>query len=202
MTKITLDDGTDGLDGFPAGFTPVGRDDLGDPLAVDAAGKVWSFAHGRGDWSARSPAFESVEALRAFVAFQSRLETPEPADVAALRARREEVESFRKANPRSPFAREAARAALEELKEALADARFASSARGRGLAARQALGARCEQALREAGVPGAWLVRAHASDARALVVVGTPSGTWDEAAIRKLLAPLVEPDFELRFPTR
>lgn len=200
MSRITLDSEPTGLAGFPAGFAPIGRDDGGDPLAVDEDGRVWSFVHGAGDWASRTPAFASRRELERYVAFQHELDVPLDADLESLRAQKQRVEAFAKTMRTSPFARDALRAALTDLREAIADRRFQASARGRSLHTRQELGQRCEQALREAGASGQWMVRA-GTDPRAIVVMGPLAGAFDESRVRALLQPLVG-GFELRcFPS-
>ena len=154
MSQITLDDGRDGLAGFPADFTVVGRDDLGDVLAADAQGVVWQFPHGNDDWTSRLRAFATTALLREHVAFQCHFAPPaadEPTD--ALKARKQAIEAWRKGRRGAPYSLDASKAALEELREELADRRFHASKRGRGLAACRELGLRCEEALRAAGKP-------------------------------------------------
>lgn len=191
MTTITLTNDRAGLASFPADFTLVGRDDSGNPLAVDAEGRVCSFAHGAGDWSQRTLAFASLQELQQFVAFQPQLSPAPDASLAELQACKNDVEAFAKTVRRSPLARDALREALAELRERLADARFRGSKRGRSLALRQELGQQCERALQAAGAPGTWMVRAHAERAAALCVVGPWTAPWDEARVRALLQPLV-----------
>lgn len=199
MTWIRKTKSRAGLAGFPAEFTPIGRDDLGDPLAVDAAGHVFRFVHGAGDWQARELAFGSMGELERFVRFQRTLAIPADAELADLQARKRSIESYVKSLRRAPYARDAARAALEQLREALADRRFAASKRGQSIAARQELGQRCEAALQAAGAPGNWLVRAHSEKQLALVVMGPIGAEWSEARVRALLQPLLGADYELLF---
>lgn len=192
MTTITLDEDRDGYDGFPPGFRIVGRDDTGDALAVDAHGKVWSFAHGAGNWDSRQVAFHSLAQLHDYVAFQANLALPEPEESAdALRARKARVEAFAKANRGVPFLRDTLAQTLHGLREEIAHRRFWNSRRGRNLTERQNLGKRCEEALRAAGVPGEWMIRAHADRDRALVAMGTYAAPWTEARVEELLRPLL-----------
>lgn len=192
MGRITLDPRRDGLAGFPSGFEVVGRDDLGDVLAVDGEGVVWNIAHGAGDWHDRSKAFDSVQLLHEHIACQHHFEVP-PADLdlPALLARKQAIEAFLKGRRGAPYSRDAGKAALEDLREAIADRRFWSSKRGRGLAACQELGHRCEQVLRDAGATGEWTCRAMAGDGSVLGVMGDFTPPWTEARVRELLAPLV-----------
>jgi hypothetical protein len=202
MAQITLDGDRRGLDGFPAGFTVLGRDDLGDVLAADAKGVVWSFPHGGGDWTSRIRAFASTALLHEHVAFQRHFAPPaadEPTD--ALKARKQALEAWRKGRRSAPYSLDASKAAIETLREELADRRFHASKRGRGLAACQELGQRCEQALRAAGALGEWIARAAAADGSALGVMGDFAPPWTEARVRALLAPLVGPR-ELRLLPR
>ncbi len=192
MSQITLDDGRDGLAGFPDGFTVVGRDDLGDVLAADAKGVVWQFPHGNGDWTSRLRAFATTALLHEHVAFQGHFAPPaadEPTD--ALKARKQALEAWRKGRRGAPYSLDASKAALEALREELADRRFHASKRGRGLAACRELGVRCEQALRAAGAVGDWFARPAEGDGSALGVMGDFAPPWTEARVRELLAPLV-----------
>jgi hypothetical protein len=193
MGRITLDDSHDGLGAFPAEYRVVGRDDAGDVIAVDAKGKVWCFAHGTGDWAtAGSLAFANEALLQEHVAFQDHFDPPpHDADLAALRARRAAIQQFMKGRKGTPYSRSAASSALETLREAIEDERFAGSKQGKGLAATQAIGLQCDQALRDAGAPGAWLCRALASDAKALGVQGTFAPPWTTERVAALLRPLV-----------
>lgn len=190
MGRITLDPRRDGLAGFPSGFEVVGRDDLGDVLAVDGEGVVWAFAHGAGGWDDRSKAFDSARLLYEHIACQRHFEVP-PADLdlAALLARKQAIEAFVKGRRGAPYSRDAGKAALADLREAIAERRFRSSKRGRGLAACQELGQRCERLLRDAGAPGEWTCRAMAGDGSVLGVMGTFEAPWTEARILALLAP-------------
>jgi hypothetical protein len=192
MGTITLDDDPDGLGTFPAGHRVVGRDDLGDVLAVDAKGRVWCFAHGTGDWtSARTLAFASVALLHEHVAFQRQLEPPSSdAGVDALRARATAIERFVKGREGAPYSRQAAAAALAELRERIADERFRDSKAGRALAACQAVGLQCERALREAGAAGQWICRAAAPDGTVLAVRGDFAAPWTAERVTALLRPL------------
>lgn len=202
MTFITLTDDRGGLSGFPVGFTPVGRDDLGDVLASDLEGRVWVFPHGAGDWTRKTPAFASVQDLARFVAFQAKLEIPTSASLDALRSLKAEVEAFVKGLRQAPYAREAARECLASLREEIADKRFAGSRRGKSLAARQELGQRCDEALRAAGAPGQWIVRPHSERSQALVVMGPVSAEWNEQRLRAVLQPLLHDEHELLFFAR
>ncbi len=190
MTFLTLTNDPAGLDGFPAGFRLVARDDLGDVLAVDAKGIVQVLAHGHGDWNARSRAFASVEAMQRYVAFQSCLQIPPDLDLEALQQRKRDLEAFRKEMRGSSYAREAISAAISDVRDCIADRRFWSSRRGRSIAERQALGALCEQALRDAGVPGQWMVRPHVDKPKVLCVIGPFGAPWDEARVVGLLGPV------------
>jgi hypothetical protein len=191
MSFLVLDDRRDGLAGFPDDFRPVARDGQGDVLAVDARGKVWLFEHGRGTWSDPASAFRSLEQLREFHAFQAELEGPEDEPLDDLVAREVRLRDFARKLRGAPFAKLALSTALDELRERIKDLRFWSSPRGAGLAARQELGRRCEQALRDAGAPGDWLVRAHTDDPRALVVVGPFTEPWNSYRVTQLLQPLL-----------
>ena len=190
MTRITLTKDRSGLDGFPSDFTPIGHDDNGDVLAIDGKGKVLSFMHGNGDWSDRSPAFASMEQVERYVAFQGQLKVEEDAGLDELKQRKSEIEAFGKEMRGSSYAREEVKAAVDDVKERIADLRFASSKRGRSLAHRQAVGQRCEAALREAGAPGQWMVRPHVDKTNALCVLGAFASPWDEARARALLQPI------------
>jgi hypothetical protein len=192
MSQITLDDGRDGLAGFPAGFTVVGRDDLGDVLAADAQGVVWQFPHGGGDWTSLLRAFATTALLHEHVAFQRHF-APPAADESTdtMQVRKQAIEAWRKGRRGAPYSLDASKAALEALREELADRRFHASKRGRGLAACQELGLRCEQALRAAGAVGEWFARAAEGDGSALGVMGDFTPPWTEARVRELLAPLV-----------
>ena len=192
MAIITLDRSRDGLAGFPDGYEPIARDDLGDTLAVDGKGKVWQFQHGAGDWNEKSPAFASVTQLREYVAFQRELDIPEDADLQALLERKKRIEAFVKTQRGAPYAKLAASQALETLSEEIADRRFSESKRGTRLAERQALGQRCEQALRDAGAPGRWMIRPHVDEPRALVAIGRFTAPWTEHEVKALLAPILE----------
>ena len=198
MTTIRLDESTAGLAGFPAGFTVLGSDDLGDVLASDGKGKVWRFPHGNGDWNTRSVAFASRGQLDAYVAFQHWFATEDAAaDLATLQAKQQALRAFRTSQPRAPYTKDAVEGALESLRDEIADRRFQASAKGNSIAARQELGSRCEQALRDAGAGGAWMVRAHVSNRRALVVMGDFAAPWTEAQVRALLQPLLGKHLEL-----
>lgn len=192
MGRITMDARRDGLDGFPSEFEVVGRDDLGDVLAIDGKGKVWTFAHDAGDWHDRSKAFDSVQLLHEHIACQRHFEVP-PADLdlPALLARKQAIEAFLKGRRGAPYSREAGKTALADLREEIADRRFSSSKRGRGLAACQEAGMRCDQLLRDAGAPGEWMCRAVSGDGSVLGVMGDFTPPWTEARVRELLAPLV-----------
>ena len=192
MSRITLDTRRDGLDGFPSGFEVVGRDDLGDVLARDGEGRIWVFAHDAEGWDDRSKAFDSAQRLHEHVACQHHFEAPAAdLDLAALRARKAAIEAFLKDRRGAPYSRDAGKAALAELREAIAERRFWSSKRGRGLAACQELGQRCDQLLRDAGVSGEWTCRAVSGDGSVLGVMGDFTPPWTEARVRELLAPLV-----------
>ena len=197
MSFITLDKRRDGLAGFPSGYEPLGHDDCGDPLAVDEDGKVWSFQHGGGDWQTRSLAFETVGQLEDYVAFQSSFVIHEDESLDDLRDRKRRIEQFGRQQRRAPFTVRSVAEVLAELREELADRRFKSSKRGRSLESRQALGQRCEQALREAGAPGEWMIRAHVDQERALVVLGRFVEPWTEPKVRALLSPLLAVGNEL-----
>ncbi|MBM3972775.1 MAG: hypothetical protein FJ301_01565 [Planctomycetes bacterium] len=192
MGRITMDARRDGLDGFPSEFEVVGRDDLGDVLAIDGKGKVWTFAHDAGDWHDRSKAFDSVQLLHEHIACQRHFEVP-PADLdlPALLARKQAIEAFLKGRRGAPYSRDAGKTALADLREEIADRRFWSSKRGRGLAACQEAGMRCDQLLRDAGAPGEWMCRAVSGDGSVLGVMGDFTPPWTEARVRELLAPLV-----------
>lgn len=192
MGRITMDARRDGLDGFPSEFEVVGRDDLGDVLAIDGKGKVWTFAHDAGDWHDRSKAFDSVQLLHEHIACQRHFEVP-PADLdlPALLARKQAIEAFLKGRRGAPYSRDAGKTALADLREEIADRRFSSSKRGRGLAACQEAGMRCDQLLRDAGAPGEWMCRAVSGDGSVLGVMGDFTPPWTEARVRELLAPLV-----------
>jgi len=171
----------------------VGRDEVGDVVAVDEVGVVWCFAHGAGDWKGKVKAFADEGQLQQFVAFQHELEPPKDDEsLDELRARRKRIEAWMRGRRGAPFARDAVRAAIDDLKERIEDLRFSSSKRGRSIAARQELGQRCEAALAEAGANGRWMVRAHAENPRALIVVGPFAEPWTHAAVIELLQPLVD----------
>lgn len=199
MVTLTLEVRRDGLGDFPPGFEPVARDDLGDVLAMDGAGVVWCFAHGAGTWSSRTRAFDSMAAMHDYLAEQADfgLVLPEES-LTSLQARKLRVDEVRRRLRGSPYVRDAARQVLDDLREAIADRRFRQSKRGQSLAARQELGLRCEQALRDAGVPGAWMVRAQGQDGNLIGVRGPFAAPWDERRVLELLAPLLEGRFELR----
>jgi hypothetical protein len=191
MSRITLNDSTTGYEGFPNGFTIVGHDDLGDPIAVDGDGVVWAFQHGAGNWDTRGKAFDSVRLLHEHIACQHHFEAPtDDLDLDALKRHKQAIETFLKGRRGAPYSRDAGKAALEDLREAIADRRFWSSKRGRGLAACQALGQRCEQLLRDAGAPGEWLCRAMADDGSVLGIMGPFAPPWTEARVLALLEPL------------
>lgn len=196
MTFLTLEESDHGWPGLPAGHRPVARDDLGDLLTVDEAGGVRLFQHGMGMPSPQK-AFASLEQMHAYMAFQEQLNCPSAASLDELKARKERVVAFGKSLRGAPYAKAAVRDALSDLREAIADAWFAQSKRGRGIAERQVLGARCEQALRDAGVPGGWTVRAHVSIANGLVAMGPCEAPWTEATIRAALAPLLGERWQL-----
>jgi hypothetical protein len=198
MAIITLDESRDGLAGFPDGYEPIARDDLGDTLAVDGKGKVWQFQHGTGDWSQKSPAFSSVAQLREYVEFQRELEGPDGEDLDALLDRKKRIEAFVKNQRGAPYTKLAASQALETLREEIEDRRFWKSRRGTGIAERQTLGQRCEQALREGGAPGRWMIRPHVEQPRALVAIGRFTAPWTEAKVQELLAPILGKKFELQ----
>ncbi|MBK8100798.1 MAG: hypothetical protein IPK26_27235 [Planctomycetes bacterium] len=202
MVNVTLGRSRRGLAGFPRGFTPVGRDETGDPLAVDEEGRVWSFLHGAGNWESKTLAFASLTQLRDYVAFLPEFLVPENDDAAALRARIRRITAFGKQQRGAPFVRPAVAAVLEELRQRLAERQFAASKRGQRLQARQALGQRCEAALRAAGVPGSWLVRPHVDEKKTLVVIGPFASPWSEARIVALLAPVVGDAVTLRCRVR
>jgi hypothetical protein len=187
MTFLTLTNDRTGLDGFPAGFTLVAHDDLGDPLAVDGKGVVHVFAHGHGDWSHKFQAFASVEAMHRYVAFQSRLEIPHDMDLEALKQRKLELEAFSKEMKGSNYARQQISESVSEVRDRIADLRFAASKRGRSIAERHAVGTLCEQALRDAGAPEGWMVRPHLDKPKAVLVVGTFAPPWDEARVVEVL---------------
>lgn len=189
MTRITLTKDGSGLDGFPSEFTPIGRDDNGDVLAVDGKGKVFCFVHGIGDWSQRSAAFASMEQIERYVAFQDQLKVDQDAGLDELKQRKVAIEAFGKEMRGSTYAREAVKATLDDLKDRIGDLRFATSKRGRSIAHRQQVGQRCEAALREAGAPGQWMVRPHVDKTNALCVLGAFASPWDEARVRALLQP-------------
>jgi hypothetical protein len=190
MARITLTNDRTGLEGFPSDFTPIGHDDLGDVLAVDGKGKVFCFMHGNGDWSERLPAFASMEQIERYVAFQDQLEVEEDAGIDELKQRKLEIEAFGKEMRGSSYAREEVKAVLDDVKERIADLRFASSKRGRSIAHRQAVGQRCEAALLEAGAPGQWMVRPHVDKDRAICVLGVFAAPWDETRVVALLQPI------------
>jgi len=190
VTYVTLTDDRSGLDGFPAAFTPVGRDDLGDTMAVDAKGVVFCFAHGMGDWSSKTKAFASMDAMQRYVAFQSKLDIPHDLDLESLKGRKLELEAFAKEMTGSNYARQEIREAISEVRDRIADLRFASSKKGRSIAERHAVGKRCEQALRDAGAPGEWMVRPHVDRAMAVLVVGTFAAPWDEERVVEVLRPV------------
>lgn len=199
MARLTLDASRDGLDDFPAGFEPVARDDLGDVLAVDGAGVVWCFAHGMGSWASRAKAFVSLAAMHEYLAGQADCGLVEAeASLESLQARKLRVAAMKKHLRGSPYARDAATQVLAELREAIADRRFSQSKRGQNLAARQAIAMRCEQVLREARVPGEWMVRAQGPATNLIGVRGPFAAPWPEARVLELLQPLLEGRFELR----
>ena len=199
MAMLTLDASRDGLGDFPAGFEPVARDDLGDVLAVDGLGVVWCFAHGMGAWESRTKAFVSVAAMHEYLAGQADCGLVDPeASLEDLQARKVRVEAMKKSLRSSPYAWDEATQALADLREAIADRRFWRTIRGKNLAARQAIAVRCEQALREAGVPGDWMIRAQGPDTNLIGVRGPFAAPWSEARVLELLQPLVESRFELR----
>lgn len=190
MTHLTLTNDRSGLDGFPAGFTPVGRDDFGDTMAVDQKGVVYSFAHGMGDWSSKTKSFASVEAMQRYVAFQSKLQIPDELDLESLKIRKQELAAFAKEMTGSNYAREEIREAISAVRDRIADLRFASSKLGRSIAERRELGVRCEQALRDAGAPGEWMVRPHVDEPMAVLVVGSFASPWDEPRVLQVLRPV------------
>jgi hypothetical protein len=193
MSRITLDGSSAGHAGFPEGFRILGHDELGDPIAVDDHGVVWVFAHGAGDWDHKTKAFASEQLLHEHIACQHHFEVPTAdLDLDSLKQHKHAIETFLKGRRGAPYSLEAGRAALADLREAIADRRFWSSKRGRGLAACQALGLRCEQALRDAGAPGEWMCRAMAGDGSVLGIVGPFDPPWTEARVLALLEPLAE----------
>ena len=199
MTRLTLDDSREGLADFPDSFQPVARDDGGVVLAVDTAGVLWCFAHGMGSWSSRTRAFDSSASMHDYIANQADLDLIEPEEtIEALQARKARVAALKQRLRSSPYARDATRQLLEELREAIADRRFWQSKRGKSLAARQAIGVRCKQALHEACVPGEWIVGAQGPDSNLIGVYGPFVEPWTEARVLELLAPLVDGPFELR----
>lgn len=199
MARLTLDASRDGLGDFPAGLAPVARDDLGDVLAVDGAGLVWCFAHGMGSWESRTKAFGSVAAMHEYLAAQADCGlVDDDASLESLQARKLRVEAMKKSLRGSPYARDAATQVLADLREAIAERRFMQSKRGQSLAARQAIAMRCEQVLREAEVPGEWMVRAQGPDTNRIGVRGPFTAPWHEARVLELLQPLLEGRYELR----
>ena len=200
MGRITLHASRDGLGAFPEELQVVGRDDLGDVLAVDAMGQVWCFAHGTGDWrTAASLAFATRTRMHEHLAFQEHFAAPAPEeDLASLRRRKEAIEQFRKGRKDAPYSRRAADSALEDLRSQIADRRFWASKQGQSLSARQAIGRRCEEALRAAGAPGEWTCRAIPTDAETLGVQGAFEPPWTTERVAGLLQPLIGP-LRLRF---
>ena len=190
MTFLTLTNDRTGLDGFPAEFTLVAHDDLGDPLAVDGKGVVHVFAHGHGDWSSKLKAFVSVEAMQRYVAFQSRLEIPHDMDLESLKQRKLELEVFKKEMQGSNYARQEISETISEVRDRIADLRFAASKRGRSIAERHAVGTLCEQALRDAGAPEGWMVRPHVDRPKAVCAIGAFAAPWDEARVVEVLRPV------------
>ena len=192
MPRITLDENTAGYAGFPTGFRIVARDDTGDPLAVDAKGNVWSFPHGSGTWDERSEAFESLEALHAYVAFQHNCDPATPEEsLEALQTRKKLVQEFAKQHRKSRFVSTILPEIVAELRDEIADRKFWTTKQGRGLRARLQIGRQCEEALRAAGVPGQWMVRPHVDRDDAVMAVGHFAAPWTEAKVRALLQPLV-----------
>lgn len=200
MSRIRWDDDRAGLEGLPVDFVPVARDDLGDVLAHDAAGVVFCFPHGHGDWQTRSRAFVSLEQLRAYVDFQGELTIPDELDLAGLRRKKERIEAFAKSLPRAPYAREAIASVLADLREAIADRRFAQSKAGRDLAARHELARRCEAALRAAGDAEETMVRPHLEPG-ALMVVARFEPPWTQTFVQQVLQPLLG-KYRLEFRVR
>lgn len=190
MTRITLTDDRSGLPDFPADFTPVGRDGYGDVIAVDGKGKVFSFAHGRGDWNDKSPAFVSMAQLERYVAFQDQLDVSHDEGLEALKQRKLALQAFAKEMRGSAYAREEVSAALETVKDAIADLRWSTSKAGRALAHRKEVSSVCENALRAAGVVGNWIVRPHVDLDHAICVVGPFDGEWTEARVLAMLQPM------------
>ena len=199
MTFITLDRDTSGWQNLPGDLTVLGRDDLGDLLAMDARGTVWSIPHDLGPSPQRSKAFRSLEALEMYVAVQADLEVPHGEQLDALDLRLARLENFRRSMGGSPYAQEALRTTIAEVREQIAERRFERSRRGRSLAERQALGKLCEAALRDAGAPGEWIVGALHNRPRDLMVQGPLDLDWSEDRVRKILEPLIGPAFRLVF---
>jgi len=191
MTTIALDKSRDGLAGFPDGFEPIARDDLGDVFGVDERGAVWLFEHGGRDWGQKSPAFASTAQVEAHIAFQAEFDIPDGEDLAALKDRKKRLQAFAKSQSGAPYSKRVVKQVLEDLTQAIKDRRFWESKAGTSLAARQALGQRCERVLRENGVPGNWMIRPHSTEKRALVVVGRFAKPWTQAEIEDLLRPIL-----------
>lgn len=192
MTRITIDDDPRGYEGFPAGFRIIARNDMGDPLAVDGKGKVWCFPHGAGNWDERSEEFPSLDELHAYVAFQENCRAPEPEEsLEALQARKALVQRFVKEHRKTRFVRMTLPSVVSDLRDEITDRKFRASKRGRNLTARQEVGKRCEEALRAAGVPGEWMVRAHAERANAVIAMGRYAAPWTEGRVEELLRPVL-----------
>jgi hypothetical protein len=54
-----------------------------------------------------------------------------------------------------------------------------------------------EQALREGGAPGRWMIRPHHEEPRALVAIGRFIAPWTEQKVRDLLEPILGKKDEL-----
>jgi hypothetical protein len=143
-----------------------------------------------GDWSSKTKAFASMDAMQRYVAFQPQLEIPHDLELESLQRRKLELEAFAKEMVGSNYARQELREAIAELRDQIADLRFASSKQGRSIAERQELGRRCEQALRDAGAAGEWMVRPHVDRPMAVVVVGAFAAPWDESRVVAVLRPV------------
>lgn len=197
MTILTIGKSRKGLRGFPEGYEPIARDDSGDPLAIDGKGKVWLFQHGTGDWKQKSLAFSSKGQLREYIAFQREFEIPDGEPLDALLARRKRIEAFVR-RVGAPYVKRTARQVLAELREEIEDRRFWKSGRGASIAERQRLGQRCEQALRDGGAPGRWMIRAHNDQPGALVAIGRFVAPWTEAKVKDLLEPILGTKYRLQ----
>lgn len=199
MNQVSLTKSRKGLEDFPQEYQVIGRDGLGDILAVASNGKVYCFAHGCGHWETKTLAFENIDRVKEYVSFQRKFNISDKADAKELKQQLKEIRELKKRCGKSPYYVEELASVIEDIKDRLDDIKWAKSKKGKSVDERQKFGAECEAILRADGGNGGVLIRASGTTPSSVVVFGQFDPPWTEQRIKEIVMDKSKGRYDLVF---